>query len=194
MRGTRLAILFGLLGAVSLAPSVAAVDPLVVSGRLTPASENPAADPDGRGAAVLTINEARTQLTYTITYRNVAVPITTVNFCAGQNPREVPIPITCAFAIPAVAGGASPITGSQVIVASQADVLASGYAVIQLGSASGPQLAGYVQVGPLPPDTATIPRSTFQQSPINVGLPVLGGVVAFVLVAGSNSRRRRPVD
>jgi len=113
MRGFRLAIVFGLVGAVALAPSVAAAGSLVVSGPLTPVSANPAADTAGRGLAVLTINDARTLLTYTITYRNVEVPITAVYFCAGENPREVPIPITCAFAIPASAGGASPITGSQ---------------------------------------------------------------------------------
>jgi hypothetical protein len=189
MRSCRLAIIVGLLGALALAPAVTAADPSVVSGRLTPITENPAADPDGAGLAVLTINAARTELTYRITYRKVDAQITAVYFCAGQNPRVVPIPITCAFAISPSAGGPSPITGSRAIEPSQADVLMSGFTVIQLDSATGPQLAGYMLMGPPPPDTATIPVIASQRSLIVVLLPLLGATVAFAFVVAASPKR-----
>lgn len=189
MHGRRLAILVGLAAVFALAPGVAAADPLTISGRLSPVVGNPAADPDGRGVAVLTINDARTELTYKISYRNVAVPITAIYFCGGQKPRAYPIPITCAFAISPSDGGPSPITGTTSIVPAQADVLASGYAVIQLVSASGPQLAGYVQVGPPPTDTLTAPAIGARPASDPLIAFALGALLAFVFSAASRLAR-----
>ena len=176
----QLAIFVWLVGTLAFAPGVAAADPLRVSGRLTPLAENPTADADGHGVVALTISADRTQLTYRITYDDVGVPITEVYFCSGFKPREEPIPVVCAFVISPSAGGPSPITGTRSIVRAQADVLASGFAVIQLGSASGSQLAGYVEIGPPPPDTAT---AAGVGSPV-VGalLPALAGFITFVVV------------
>lgn len=191
MRRLQLAILAWLVGAFTLVPAVAAADPLQVSGRLTPLVANPLADPDGHGVAALTISADRTTLTYRITYADVGVPITAVYFCGGSNPREDPISITCAFVIPAVPGGPSPITGSTSIVAAQADVLASGFAVIQLDSAAGPQLAGYLEIGPPPPDTSTAASSVSGALDERLIVPALAALISFALVLRSRSVRRR---
>ena len=184
----QLPIFVWLVATLAFAPGVAAADPLPVSGRLSPLTENPTADPDGHGVVALTISADRTQLTYRITYGDVDVPITEVYFCSGFKPREEPIPVVCAFVISPSVGGPSPITGTRSIVSAQADVLASGFAVIQLGSASGSQLAGYVEIGPPPPDTAT---AAVVGSPV-VGalLPVLAGFITLVVVLTGLTRRR----
>jgi len=190
MRARRLMFLVGLVGSLALVPDVAAADPLVVSGRLTPLLENDAADPDGHGVAALTISADRTQLTYRITFGDVAVPITAVYFCAGEMPRAIPISITCPFVISPSAGGLSPITGTRSILPAQADVLASGYAVIQLDSAAGPQLAGYIEIGPPPPDTSTSVGHVSAPRIVASILPAIAALLAFVLVALSPSSRR----
>jgi hypothetical protein len=183
------AVLALLLGNLALAPTAAAADPWIVSARLSPVVENPEAGPHGRGIAALTISADRTQLTYSITYREVGAPITEVDFCAGQKPRVVPITGPCAFAISPSPGGSSPITGSRSIEATQADTLLSGYAVIQLSSAAGAQLVGYLDIGPPPPDTATATSAGSQLAPERSIVPVVAALLAFVVFV-SRSRRR----
>ncbi|MEW5991475.1 MAG: CHRD domain-containing protein [Chloroflexota bacterium] len=186
----QLAFVAGIVGTLALVSAVAAADPLQVSGRLAPHVENPLADPDGHGVAALTISADRTTLTYRITYADVGVPITAVYFCAGSIPREDPISITCAFAIPAAPGGPSPITGSTSIVAAQADVLASGFAVIQLDSVAGPQLAGYIEIGPPPPDTSTAASPVAGALDDGSILPALPALITFAFVLRVRSARR----
>jgi hypothetical protein len=185
------AILALLVGNLALAPTAAAADPGIVSARLSPLVENPEAGPNGRGIAALTISADRTQLTYRITYHDVRAPIMEVDFCAGQKPREVPISGTCAFAISPSPGGSSPITGSRSIEAAQADTLLSGYAVIQLSSAAGAQLAGYLEIGAPPPDTATATSAGSQLPAERSIVPVVAALLAFVVFVSRS--RRRPV-
>jgi len=177
------ATVISLLVASSLvASSVAAADGTVVSGSLQPVELNPAAAGTGHGVAVLTIAADRTAMTYRITYRGVGRAITAVHFCAGSNPREFPIPITCAFAIPQVAGGASPITGKTTLVPAQADVLLSGFAVVELASSAGAELSGYVAIGAPPPDTATAPAPARPNPAGNALLLIVAVAVLLVLL------------
>jgi hypothetical protein len=146
-----------LAAATLLAPAALAADEIVVSGHLSRVVLNPDSSPNGRGAVTLRIAADRSSMTYRITYAGIRRTVTAVHFCSGSNPREVPIPITCAFVIPAAKGGASPIVGSVPLVPAQADVLASGFAVIELASAAGPEISGYIAIGPPLPDTSTVP-------------------------------------
>ena len=179
MRRRRLAFLVWFVGTMALAPVVAAADPLVVSGRLTPPVENPVAGPHGHGVAALTISADGTQMTYRITYGRVGAPITAVYFCSGSIPRDDPLALVCGFTIPEGAGGPSPITGSRSISPTAAAILESGYAVIELDSASGIQLAGWIELGPPPPDTATVPMVGAHPPLVGFFVPALAGLIAF---------------
>ncbi len=159
------------------------------SGALTPVVENPNASPHGRGGVTLTMSADRTHLDWRITYAGVSIPITAVEFCGGENPRAYPIDPTCAFVIPQAPGGPSPIIGSRTIDTTQAALLASGFAVVQLQSAQGPQLSGYIAIGSPMPDTATASTPAVRQGDIGF-VVVLGGLAGAVLILGGRPRRR----
>ncbi len=170
--------LSGLAAALVLGLPAAAADAITLSGSLSPVVENPNASAQGHGDAVLTIGSDGTQLSWVITYSGVSSQITAVSFCSGNKPRVLPIGVTCAFVIPQADGGPSPITGSRTILAQEAETLSSGYAVIQLASADGPQLYGYI--GPPPPNNATVSDAT----PGTAGglVAAIGGLAAFMYV------------
>jgi hypothetical protein len=175
---------------LALAGATAGSDEITVSGALSPFLGNPSAGGDGQGLAVLTISGDRTQLSWTITYTGVSSPITKVYFCAGSNPPVYPIGDPCAFVMSLAEGGFSPITGSRSIDAQQANVLSSGSVFIELDSAVGPQLAGYVQVGlPPPPNMATVEEPS-SSSGAGALLAIAAGICAFVYVIALGPRRR----
>ena len=148
-----------LAAATLLAPTALAADEVIVSGHLSRVVLNPDSSANGRGAVTLRIAADRSSMTYRITYAGVRRPVTAVHFCSGSNPREVPIPITCAFVIPEAAGGPSPLVGTASLVPAQADTLESGFAVIELASAAGPEISGYIAIGLPLPDTSTAPAA-----------------------------------
>jgi hypothetical protein len=193
-----LVILGIIVAALAAAAPVAASDATTLSGTLSPPADNPNAGAHGRGTAALTISADRTHLEWRVTYVGTSSPITSVAFCAGTKPREIPIDSTCGFVIDQAAGGPSPITGSRTILPGQADNLSSGFTVIQLGSAAGPELSGYIAIGPaLPdvlPDTAMVGPSEPRSSTVDPLRPLIVGLVAIAVLALIQARRRPPLE
>ncbi len=175
----------------------AATKPVDFYAPLSRAVEDPQSSPGGRGLAVIKINPDRTVLTYRVTFAGVTSPITRVAFCVGQvaPPTIGPTPGPCAFSIiPAPPGGPSPIVGSVSILPSRFDVITGYGTFVELDSAKGREIRGYLLAG-APPDTATAEAigagpnaSNGPNAPFIVGL---AGVVALVACLAARPRARR---
>ncbi len=187
-----------LLGGIVLPSTVAAATkPADFYAPLTPAVENPQSSPGGRGLAIIKIDPDRTVLRYRITFAGVTHPITRVAFCDGQAalPTIAPTPGACAFSIiPASPGGPSPIVGSISILPSRFDVITGYGTFVELDSANGREIRGYLAAG-TPPETATAER--IEAGP-NIGggpnvpfIVGLAGVVALAVYAGVRPWARR---
>jgi hypothetical protein len=184
-----------LAAAMLFAPTALAADETVVSGHLSRVVLNPHSSPNGRGAVTLRIAADRSSMTYRIMYAGIRRRVTAVHFCSGSKPRELPIPITCAFVIPEASGGASPIVGTASLVPAQADTLASGFAVIELASDAGPEISGYIAIGLPLPDTSTSPTAgaggaTDPWPLLPLGVAALAAAAGAWLLRPAPSRRR----
>ena len=133
------------------APALGAT-PMTLTAALSRTGEAPPVTTNARGEATVTINAARTELTYRISFRGLTSPLKAAAFCVSWDPTVN----TCAFIGAEVPSGSSPLFGTRAIAPDQrATWLASPGPWVQLATTRYP--AGEIR-GPLLaiPSTSTI--------------------------------------
>jgi hypothetical protein len=183
--------------------AASAARPVILYATLTPATWNRGASGTGSGTAVVEINAERTRMSYRITYEGVSTDIVEVMFCAGVGTTLSPgasipadAPNYCEILASTWKGGPSPIVGSGPINYTKevapdpqsVPALVSGTAYMRLMSKNGPELEG--RLGRAAPQTDADPGPSAAPSDRwSVLIPVLAGVLAFLVVIGRRGRR-----